>query len=43
MGLKTDFLGRMDDLEATDEGFYVHKFVKRYQFYSLSFPSRYLL
>ena len=20
----------MDDLEATDEGFYVHKFVKRY-------------
>ena len=40
---KTDSLGRMADSEASNEGFYVHKFIKRYQFYSLSLPSRYLL
>ena len=37
---KTDSLGRMDDSEASNEGFYVHKFIKRYQFLSLSLPSR---
>ena len=42
-GFKTDSLGRMADSEASNEGFYVHKFIKRYQFYSLSLPSRYLL
>ena len=42
-GFKTDFLGRMDDLEASNEGFHVHKFIYRYKFYSLSLPSRYLL
>ena len=42
-GLKTDSLGRMADSEASNEGFYVHKFIKRYQFYSLSLPSRSLL
>ena len=42
-GFKTDSLGRMTDSEASNEGFYVHKFIKRYQFYSLSLPSRYLL
>ena len=35
--------GRMADSEASNEGFYVHKFMKRYQFYSLSLPSRSLL
>ena len=39
-GFKTDSLGRMDDSEASNEGFYVHKFIKRYQFLSLSLPSR---
>ena len=39
-GFKTDSLGRMDDSEASNEGFYAHKFIKRYQFYSLSLPSR---
>ena len=43
VGFKTDSLGRMADSEASNEGFYVHKFIKRYQFYSLSLPSRYLL
>ena len=33
----------MDDLEASNEGFHVHKFIYRYKFYSLSLPSRYLL
>ena len=33
----------MADSEASNEGFYVHKFIKRYHFYSLSLPSRYLL
>ena len=42
-GYKTDSLGRMADSEASNEGFYVHKFIKRYQFNSLSLPSRYLL
>ena len=42
-GFKTDSLGRMTDSEASNEGFYVHKFIKRYQFHSLSLPSRYLL
>ena len=42
VGFKTDSLGRMADSEASNEGFYVHKFIKRYQFYSLSLPSRYL-
>ena len=42
-GFKTDSLGRMADSEANNEGFYVHKFIKQYQFYSLSLPSRYLL
>ena len=42
-GFKTDSLGRMADSEASNEGFYVHKFIKRYQFYSLSLPSRSLL
>ena len=39
-GFNTDSLGRMDDSEASNEGSYVHKFIKRYQFYSLSLPSR---
>ena len=43
VGFKTDSLGRMADSEASNEGFYVHKFIKRYQFHSLSLPSRYLL
>ena len=42
-GFKTDSLGRMTDSEASNEGFYVHKFIKPYQFHSLSLPSRYLL
>ena len=42
-GFKTDSLGLMTDSEASNEGFYVHKFIKRYQFYSSSLPSRYLL
>ena len=42
-GFKTDSLGQMADSEASNEGIYVHKFIKRYQFYSLSLPSRYLL
>ena len=29
-GFKTDPLGRMADSEASNEGFYVHKFIKRY-------------
>ena len=40
-GFKIDSLGRMDNTEASNEGFYVHKFIKRYQVYSLSLPSRY--
>ena len=43
VGFKTDSLGRMADSEASNEGFYVHKFIKRYQFYSLFLPSCYLL
>ena len=43
VGFKTDSLGRMADSEASNEGFYVHKFIKRYQFYSLPLPSHYLL
>ena len=42
-GFKTDSLGRMADSEASNEGFYVHKFIKRYQFYSISLSGRYLL
>ena len=42
-GFKTDSLGRMADSEDSNEGFYVHNFIKRYQFYSLSLPSRYLI
>ena len=34
-GLKTDSLGRMDDSEASNEGFYVHKFIKWYNSKSL--------
>ena len=33
----------MDDSEASNEGFYVHKFIKQYQAYSLSRSSRELL
>ena len=42
-GFNTDSLGRMSDSEASNEGYYVHKFIKRYQFYSLFPPSCYLL
>ena len=41
-GFKTDSLGRMADSEASNEGFYVHKFIKRYQFL-LIVPSKSLL
>lgn len=40
-GLKIDSIGRMDNTEASNEGFYIHKFIKRYQVYSLSLPCRY--
>ena len=33
----------MDGSKASNEGFYVHKFIEWYQFYSISLPSRYLL
>ena len=39
-GFNTDSLGRMDGSETSNKGFCVHKFIKWYQIYSISLPSR---